>query len=115
MVKKNTGVRKMPNSVTPSMPLNTAVPSVCRISAPAPCAIISGTTPRMKANEVITIGRSRSRQASSVACAARLARLALLLGEFDDQDRVLAGQADQHDEADLREDVDVHAWRCSRR
>ncbi len=79
-----------------------------RISAPAPRAIISGTTPRMKANEVITIGRSRSRQASSVASRARLARLPFLLGELDDQNRVLAGQADQHDEADLREDVDVH-------
>ena len=67
MTKKKTGVRKMPNSVTPSMPLKTAVPSVRRISAPAPSASTSGTTPRMKANEVIMIGRSRSRQASSVA------------------------------------------------
>ena len=67
MLKKNTGVRNMPNSVTPNMPLNTAVPSVRRISAPAPWASISGTTPRMKANEVMTIGRNRSRQASSVA------------------------------------------------
>ena len=57
----------MPNSVTPSMPLNTAVPSERRISAPAPVATTSGTTPRMKANEVIRIGRSRSRDASSVA------------------------------------------------
>jgi len=57
----------MPKSVTPSMPANTAVPSVRRISAPAPSEITSGTTPRMKANDVITIGRSRSRQAASVA------------------------------------------------
>jgi hypothetical protein len=64
---KNIGVRKMPNSVTPSIPLNTAVPSERRISAPAPVAITSGTTPRMKANDVIKIGRSRSRTASSVA------------------------------------------------
>ena len=39
--------------------------------------------------------------------APRCARLALPLGELDDQDCILAGQADQHDEADLREDVDV--------
>ena len=65
--KKNTGVRKMPNDVTPSMPLKTAVPRVRRISAPAPLARRSGTTPRMNAIEVITIGRSRSRQASRVA------------------------------------------------
>ena len=57
----------MPNSVTPNMPLNTAVPSVRRISAPAPTATTSGTTPRMKANDVIMIGRSRSCTASSVA------------------------------------------------
>ena len=56
------GVRKMPKSVTPSMPLNTAIPSDRRISAPAPAATTSGNTPRMKANEVIRIGRSRSRR-----------------------------------------------------
>src|SRR5262249_19610374 len=33
---KKTGVRKIPNRVTPSMPLKTATPSVRRISAPAP-------------------------------------------------------------------------------
>src|SRR6516162_9502758 len=33
---KNTGVIKMPNKVTPIMPAKTAVPSVRRISAPAP-------------------------------------------------------------------------------
>ena len=62
----------------------------------------------MKASEVIMIGRNRSWQASRVACLARRAALALRLGELDDQDRVLAGQAHQHDEADLGEDVDVH-------
>ena len=60
----------MPNSVTPSMPLKTAMPSERRISAPAPEATISGITPKMKANEVIRIGRSRSRDASCVAVAA---------------------------------------------
>ena len=53
--------------MTPSMPLKTAVPSERRISAPAPVATTSGTTPRMKAKEVIKIGRSRSREASLVA------------------------------------------------
>jgi hypothetical protein len=49
------------------MPLKTAAPSDRRISAPAPSAMTSGTTPRMKANDVIRIGRSRSRHASVVA------------------------------------------------
>ena len=96
----------MPNSVTPSMPLNTAVPSDRRISAPAPAATTSGTTPRMNANEVIRIGRSRSRDASSVASNRGRPSWCSLLGELDDQDRVLARQADQHDQADLHEDVD---------
>jgi len=47
------------------MPQRTAVPSVRRISAPAPLLITSGTTPRMNANEVITMGRNRSRLAST--------------------------------------------------
>ena len=45
------------------MPNKTAVPSDCRISAPAPVATASGATPRMKAKEVIRIGRSRVRAA----------------------------------------------------
>ena len=61
------GVRKIPKNVTPSMPLKTATPSERRISAPAPVAITRGTTPRMKENEVMRIGRSRSREASTVA------------------------------------------------
>ena len=97
------------------MPPNTAVPSERRISAPAPSAITSGTTPKMKANEVIRIGRSRSRHASSVASRRGTPASWLLLGELDDQDRVLAGQADQHHEADLREDAHVHAGQIRRR
>ena len=69
MTKKNTGVRKTPNRVTPIMPLNTAVPSERRISDPAPVARTSGTTPRMKAKDVIVMGRSRSRDASTAASA----------------------------------------------
>ena len=39
--------------------------------------------------------------------AAARPRLAAVLGELHDQNRVLAGQSDQHHEADLGEDVDV--------
>ena len=97
----------MPKRVTPSIPANTAMPSDRRISAPAPVATTRGTTPRMNANQVIRIGRKRSFTASSVASQRRNARLLLLLGKFDNQDRILAGQADQHHEADLREDRDL--------
>ena len=85
------------------------MPSDWRISAPGPVAIISGTTPRMKAKAVIRIGRSRSRQASTAASTARGAALLRLAGELDDQDGVLGGEADQHDQADLDEDVVVEA------
>ena len=66
-VDRRPGVRKMPKRVTPNMPLKTAVPRVRRISAPAPTETIRGMTPKMKAKEVMMIGRSRSRQAASVA------------------------------------------------
>ena len=58
----------MPNAVTPIMPENTATPMAWRISDPAPLEITSGTTPMMKASEVIRIGRSRKRLASIAAC-----------------------------------------------
>jgi hypothetical protein len=47
------------------MPLNTAVPSDRRISAPAPVAMTSGTTPRRKANEVISKHMGKRMTASS--------------------------------------------------
>ena len=42
------------------MPEKTDVPSDWRISAPGPVASISGTTPKMKAKDVIRIGRRRT-------------------------------------------------------
>ena len=49
------------------MPLNTVMPIDLRALAPAPVATTSGATPRMKANDVIRIGRRRSRAASTAA------------------------------------------------
>src|SRR5262249_42800925 len=65
--EKNTGVKKIPKSVTPSMPLNTAMPRDLRISAPAPEAAHNGRTPRMNANDVIRIGLSLNLDDSKVA------------------------------------------------
>ena len=95
--------------VTPSMPKNTAVPRAWRISAPAPVASASGTTPKMKANDVIRIGRSRVLRRLHRRIEAVGAAFLRLLGEFDDQDCVLRGKADQDHEADLGQDVVVHA------
>ena len=41
------------------MPAMTELPSTLRPMAPAPLAVHSGTQPRMKAKEVIRIGRNR--------------------------------------------------------
>ena len=104
---KKTGVRKMPKRVTPSMPLNTAVPRVRRISAPAPRAINSGSDAedeRRRGHDDRPQAELAGRQGG---LASRRAFLALVLGELHDEDGILAGQPHQHHEADLREDVDV--------
>ena len=51
----------MPTRVAALMPNTTAVPSTRRAEAPAPLAVASGSEPKMKANEVIRMGRSRRR------------------------------------------------------
>ena len=93
------------------MPLKTAVPSVRRIFGPGiPVAINRGNTPRMKANDVMIIGRSRNRQARRERRVADgHARSPLLLGEFDDKNRCsLLASHDKHHEPDLGENIDVH-------
>ena len=47
-----------------AIPKTTAVPNDIRLEAPAPVAKIRGITPNIKANEVIKIGRNRTRPAS---------------------------------------------------
>ncbi len=86
---------------------NTVVPSAWRISEPAPSAIISGTTPRMKAKEVIRIGRRRVRAASIAASMRSRPSRFRLARELDDQDGVLGRQPDQHHQADLGQDIVV--------
>src|SRR2546428_10994725 len=64
---KKRGMKKMPMVVANSMPANTVVPIEWRLAAPAPPATTSGDTPRMKANEVMRIGRKRWRAAWTAA------------------------------------------------
>ena len=64
---KKTVQNGMASRVEASMPPKTTVPSDCWLAAPAPLAVTSGTTPRMKANEVMTIGRNRRCVASTAA------------------------------------------------
>ena len=51
------------------MPPTTVVPTERRPRAPAPVAKTSGRTPRMKAKEVIKMGRRRNSPASAAASA----------------------------------------------
>src|SRR5262245_32776353 len=64
---KNDGTNSTAKQVEASMPLDTAMPIDLRELAPAPVANTSGITPRMKANEVMRMGRKRARAASSAA------------------------------------------------
>ena len=98
-----------PNEVTPSMPANTAIPIASRISLPAPLAVTSGITPMMKANEVMRIGRSRNRHASIAASTGANPALDALARKLHDQDRILAREPDQHDEADLGQHIVVRS------
>ena len=74
-----------------------------------PLASTSGNTPMMNAMDVITMGRSRRRAASSTAVTRSRPSFLQMLRELDDQDGVLGGEAHEHQEADLREDVVVAA------
>ena len=60
---------KMPMNVDATMPPITPVPMAFRAAAPAPLAVASGRTPRIKVYAVIRMGRRRSRAASIAASA----------------------------------------------
>ena len=64
---EKSGTKKMARNVAANIPPNTPVPMEFRLAAPAPEAITNGNTPRIKAMEVMMIGRNRSRAASSAA------------------------------------------------
>src|SRR5262245_14689882 len=64
---KNEGTNRTAKQVEAIIPLNTATPMDLRALAPAPVASTNGSTPRMKANDVIRIGRNRVRAASTAA------------------------------------------------
>jgi His/Glu/Gln/Arg/opine family amino acid ABC transporter permease subunit len=56
---KSDGTKTTVRQVEPIMPVRTAIPIDFCALAPAPVCSTSGTTPRMKAIDVIRIGRSR--------------------------------------------------------
>ena len=64
-------MKKMAIPVAASIPPTTAVPMECRLADPAPVESIRGRHPRMKAREVMMMGRKR-RCAASAAASKRL-------------------------------------------
>jgi hypothetical protein len=66
-IAKKDGTNSTARQVEAIMPLKTLTPSKMRALAPAPVAVTSGTTPRMKAKEIIRIGRNRALAASIAA------------------------------------------------
>lgn len=65
---------KIPIAVAASIPPSTDHPIVWRATAPAPVANTKGDTPKMKAKDVINIGRSLNRTASMVAATISIPR-----------------------------------------
>ena len=57
---KNDGTNNTARHVEASIPVITLRPGDARAFAPAPVAMTSGTTPRMKAKEVMMMGRKRA-------------------------------------------------------
>lgn len=86
---KNRGTKKIASTVAEIIPPITPVPTACWLPEPAPWLIAIGNTPKIKASEVIKIGRNRWREASSVASTRSLPRLFSSLANSNNQNGIL--------------------------
>ncbi len=75
--------------------------------APAPVAITSGTSPKMKAKLVIITGRKRKLARLDRRRRDIFTEFALLDRKCDDQNAVLGGERDQDHQFDLGIDVEA--------
>ena len=98
---KKDGMRITPITVAVIIPANTAIPITLRASAPAPDAVSNGTTPRMKANDVIRIGLKRSLAPSSAASNTAYPFFHSILANSTIRIAFFGIQANQHHQADL--------------
>ena len=94
--------RQQSELVRPPM---TTVPSDRFAIEPGSSASASGIMPAIIDAVVMTIGRKRTRAASSIAVTLSMPARTRLAGEIDQQNPVLAHQPDQHHDADDREQV----------
>ena len=67
MIANNIGTNNVAINVENIIPPIIPVPIECLLAAPAPVDIANGNTPNVNANEVITIGLKRKRDASMAA------------------------------------------------
>ena len=86
------------------VPPMTAVPMICRATAPAPEEKARGSTPSRKAKDVIRIGLRRNRAPSSAAASRAIPR-SPCLRELNDEDCILCSKTDEDDETNLGVDV----------
>ena len=66
-IKQNNGTNNVAKNVEPNMPPTIPVPTECCAFAPAPSANTNGIAPKIKANDVITIGLNLSLAPSTAA------------------------------------------------
>ena len=97
---------KLANSVSKAIPMITTVPSVRRATLPAPEAIHNGTHPRMNASDVMKSAPTAYPHSFQRRVDQTSSLLELDLREFDDQDRVLRREPDEHNQTDLRVDIE---------
>ena len=76
------------------------------VPEPTPLDSTSGIMPATNDSVVIRIGRSRSRLAWMIASCALMPVVPELVGVVDLQDRVLLHDAEEHEQAEAREDVE---------
>lgn len=62
--RKNSGIKKIAIKVAANIPPITGQPNAWRLAAPAPLDKTNGTQPKIKAIEVMMMGRKRKRAAS---------------------------------------------------
>ena len=79
-----------------------------RATAPEPVANHNGSIPKMKCKGSHQDRTKTQTRAFQRRVEQRFALFVFVLGEFDDEDRVLRGQSDQHDQTDLRVNIIFH-------
>ncbi len=104
-MKKMAGTKKIPITLAAIIPPITVVPMICRATAPAPLAVHSGTQPRMNAKRRHQNWPQAKPGSFERGVRQGLSLFVLVFGKFNNQNRVLCRQPDEHDQSNLRVDI----------